>query len=934
MKLPHRSGTYRGIESLDGTWSCAIDPDNAGIVERWYGVPRDEAHPAPVPGTIQQVFPGYHGIAWYWCEFIPARNPHPHGRHLLRFAAVDYRAEVWVNAERISTHDGAQSPFVLDITDSVRPGERNLLCVRVLNPSEKTIDDISIFQIPHRNKSGTGEIGSSLNYGGILGSVELLCRPALYISELIAKPNPQTGILQVLTLVINTLETVVPANLKFSVAASAGGETLQAGNTSRSLQPGQTLFETQVPLSAPTLWEPDDPYLYRLTARVLPDAGGRGDEVSTRFAFRDFRLSNNQFQLNGRRFLWKCARTLNNYPVGQAVPLDPCVLRRELLYLKAIGFNAVRFMAGLGLATQLDLCDELGLLVYEENYAAWNMQPSEALEEHFDRALRQMILRDRNHPSVAIWGLLTDTSDGLVFKRATESLPQAAFLDETRLIALNSGRADENPDFASLSNPGSAEWNLLPLGGDVHLSPPLPLTHAESDRIRALGDAGQQPVFLSDWRMHGTVNLLEAHRRFEQTGRSDSEDARACASILEQFFRDWEAWRLHEVFGRPEDFFSKATARAEQRKLDVLTAIRANPRVIGLTLGLADDSSSGTGVLTAFRDPRPAALSDVAEGLSALRWCLFAEPRLVAIGGKVKIEALLANQDALPSGMYPVLVQVFDSDNSTIFERRTILEVAAGDQSPLVLSAVCEELTIESAAGRYRIAASFEQGASAVADSLEFLVAPPLPAMPPETELKLVGEDTALIGWLNHRDIAFSQQSRPESGKPGQVVLVATCPPDSAPSSLFGQLADCADAGSTVVFLTPDFFRATDLQGWLPAGELATIGTLRAADDSIDAWSTNHQIFQGLSGPGLLDDRIFADLLPLLGFVDLDAGGQIVSAAHVIRFHPDQYRSGVLLSVHKHGAGKIVLNALRIVENLGINPAADHLLMNILRCAH
>jgi hypothetical protein len=931
MNLPHRSGTYRGIESLDGTWSCAVDPDNAGITERWYAAAREDANPAPVPGTIQQVFPGYHGIAWYWCEFIPTRNPHPHGRVLLRFAAVDYRAEIWVNSERISTHDGAQSPFVLDVTDSLRPGERNLLCVRILNPSEQTIDGISIHQIPHRNKSGTGGIGSSLNYGGIVGSVELLSRPALYISELIAKPNPQNGILQVLALVINTMEPVVPANLKFSVGASVGGETLQAGNTSRALQPGQTLFETQVPLSAARLWEPDDPYLYRLTARVLPDAGGRGDEVSIRFAFRDFRFVENQFRLNGRRFFWKCARTLNNYPVGQSVPLDPNVLRHELLCLKVMGFNAVRFMAGLAMATQLDLCDELGLLVYEENYAAWQMQPSEALEEHFDRTLRQMILRDRNHPSVVIWGLLTDATDGLVFKRAIEALPQAAFLDETRLVALNSGRADDNPDFHSLSNPGSAEWNLLPLGGDVHLSTALPLTHAESERIRALGDAEQKPIFLSDWRMPGTVNLLEAHRRFEQAGRSDSDDARAWARSLEQFLRDFDAWRMQEVFGRPEDFFAQATARTEERRLDVLTAIRANPRVIGVTLGLADDSSTGAGVLTAFRDPRRTALRGLIDGLSPLRWCLFAEPRFVAIGGKVKIEAILANQDALPAGMYPVLIQVFDSSNTAIFERRTILEIPGGPQSPLALPVVSEELTIESAPGTCRLTATFEQGASAAADVLEFLVAPPLPPLPEEIHVTLVGEDAILIGWLSERGIQFSQAGMHEPGTPGEVVLVVASPAESAPSAMFDQLTHRAEQGSTVIFLTPEFFRAPDANGWLSAGELATIAALGLAGQPIDAWGTAHPILEGLGARGLLDDRIFRDLLPLTGYVDLDAGSQIVAAAHLTRIHPDEYRSGVLLSVSDHGAGRVVLNALRILENLGLNPAADRLLLNLLR---
>ncbi len=99
------------------------------------------------------------------------------------------------------------------------------------------------------------------------------------------------------------------------------------------------------------------------------------------------------------------------------------------------------------------------------------------------------------------------------------------------------------------------------------------------------------------------------------------------------------------------------------------------------------------------------------------------------------------------------------------------------------------------------------------------------------------------------------------------------------------------------------------------------------------AWGINHPILDGLGAQGLLDDRIFARLLPLTGFVDVDAGGQIICAAHLCRIHPDEYRSGVLLSVHDHGAGSIVLNALQILENLGVDPAADRLLPNLLRFA-
>ena len=107
---------------LDGTWKIALDPEDVGRKERWYaaGLPAD-AREARVPGVIQEAFPGCHGVAWYSREWKAPRHPLPAGRFLLSFQAVDYLAEVWVNGKSVGTHEGGESPFVLDATSAVRP---------------------------------------------------------------------------------------------------------------------------------------------------------------------------------------------------------------------------------------------------------------------------------------------------------------------------------------------------------------------------------------------------------------------------------------------------------------------------------------------------------------------------------------------------------------------------------------------------------------------------------------------------------------------------------------------------------------------------------------------------------------------------------------------------------------------------------------------
>jgi len=86
------------ILTLDGTdWLIAIDPNNEGREQKWYESPAKDTKAVKVPWVIQDPFPDYHGVAWYWRDFTVPPNPHPGGRYLLRFHLVDYLAEVWVN---------------------------------------------------------------------------------------------------------------------------------------------------------------------------------------------------------------------------------------------------------------------------------------------------------------------------------------------------------------------------------------------------------------------------------------------------------------------------------------------------------------------------------------------------------------------------------------------------------------------------------------------------------------------------------------------------------------------------------------------------------------------------------------------------------------------------------------------------------------------
>ena len=185
------------VQSLDGEWLLATDPKDEGRVQQWFKASQPQAVPAKVPWIIQEAFPGYHGVVWYWRDFVTPANPHPRGRSLLRFWGVDFSAEVWLNGVPVGHHESGETPFVLDVTDAIKVGAPNHLAVRVLNPTHQPIDGLVLNQTPHQARQIPYSAGGAYNCGGIADSVELLLAPAVRVEDLYVAPDPKTGLIRI-----------------------------------------------------------------------------------------------------------------------------------------------------------------------------------------------------------------------------------------------------------------------------------------------------------------------------------------------------------------------------------------------------------------------------------------------------------------------------------------------------------------------------------------------------------------------------------------------------------------------------------------------------------------------------------------------------------------------------------------------------------------
>ena len=117
--------------SLNGTWEVVFDPRDQGKKKN-YPSRCPKGKPVPVPGVWEQVKPGYDGAGWYRTSFTVKKEWK--GKNLqLKFGAVNYFAEAWLNGAHLGSHEGGYTPFVFDISSKASVGE-NILTVRVIDP--------------------------------------------------------------------------------------------------------------------------------------------------------------------------------------------------------------------------------------------------------------------------------------------------------------------------------------------------------------------------------------------------------------------------------------------------------------------------------------------------------------------------------------------------------------------------------------------------------------------------------------------------------------------------------------------------------------------------------------------------------------------------------------------------------------------------------
>lgn len=854
------SGFCTQSVSLNGNeWRLATDSNNKGIQQEWYkNPPVTASRLTPVPWVIQDIFHNYHGVAWYWREFTGPAKKNAEGRYIIRFQTVDYMAEVWLNGIKVGSHEGGEFSFEVDITQALQYGGKNLLVVRVLNPDYEDIDNIILKETPSSLKHHPYTSNAVYNSGGITGDVELLAVTALRVGDLFVVPDWKTGKIKVSASVSSTQAKYVSSSIRFTISEARTGKSLLAKTILQRFSPGSNQLEGVLQLTDYTLWSPDEPFLYRVTVSIL--GSSCAEEQSVRFGFRDFRFKNGYYQLNGKRIFLIGCNFSTHYPVGYTIPLYEDMLRRDVVNMKALGQNFVRIPFGCPNPRIFDIYDELGILVHQEHYGSWQMNEfggykynrpegmKDTLLKRFENSITGVIKRDRNHPSIVMWGALNENNDGIVFRKAVEILPKLRALDPTRLIVLNSGRFDLIKEIGSMSSPGSNTWDVEESKlKDWHPYVMIPYTKKALDELSGRIPQGKdQKIYISESGLCFPIDLPSELGDYQRWGKSTSDDALYFKRQYDKFLTDWNKFGLSDNWARPEDYIRDAYKTANELRETGEAAIRANPAVVAYTPtnGVAD-YSMGESVATNFRRLKPELIPSVLLANSPLRWCLSTEPQSIYSGDKVMLRASFSNLDILAPGKYPATVQVIAPDMKRIFEKKIFVEIPEGDNAPFAQAVFENDLAVEGIAGKYQLLATLDSGGTALAGEAEFYVTSKSTSAVLPKEIILCGEDSLLRSWLNDHSVKILPVGSLSTTKK-QVILIAGKKAQDSITML--NIAKQMSRGSTVIFLSPATLKKGDNNtGWLP---LVNKGIIELVDHvggyyRADRWSKKHQYLMG-----------------------------------------------------------------------------------------
>ena len=342
----------------------------------------------------------YQGPAWYRTQ-LEVKNPYNEGRTILHFEGSGQKTDVYVYTTKVASHVGGYDEWTADITDAVEAFKKT----EAFQKQFKGKVPVSIRTDNSRDLELIPSDLSDFNvYGGLYRYVNLVYTPAVSIDKLFAFAEVdkagKAGKLSVKARFYNP-DNLAEATADIKLIDPKGKVVLQAKKSLNSLVGDLPLADFQI--KSPQLWSPDQPTLYSLEVSVKT---AKGTYVETeKIGFRHFEfVEKGPFMLNGKRLLLRGTHRHEDH-AGVAAAMTEEQMRTEMKMMKEMGVNFIRLGHYQQSRIILELCDSLGMLVWEEIPWCRGGLGGDVYKEQARRMLTNMIEQHYNHPSVILWGL-------------------------------------------------------------------------------------------------------------------------------------------------------------------------------------------------------------------------------------------------------------------------------------------------------------------------------------------------------------------------------------------------------------------------------------------------------------------------------------------------------------------------------------------------
>ncbi|HYG37746.1 MAG TPA: glycoside hydrolase family 2 TIM barrel-domain containing protein, partial [Cytophagales bacterium] len=342
----------------------------------------------------------YQGPGWYRTS-IEVNNPYKQGRTILHFEGAGQKTEVYVYTTKVGSHVGGYDEWSVDITEAVEAFKKTdafktrfkgkvPVAIRCDNSRDLEMipSDLSDFNV----------------YGGIYRYLNLTYVPALSIDKIFAyaevDKEGKAGKLSVRTRLYN------PTNINASdmevLVLDPRGKTVGKFNGKlTSFSEDKIIWSTTI--RKPQLWSPLAPSLYTVEIKLKTSLGTHIQKEKIGFRHFEF-IKKGPFHLNGERLLLRGTHRHEDH-AGVANAMTEDQMREEMIMMKDMGVNFIRLGHYQQSRIILELCDSLGILVWEEIPWCRGGLGGEVYKEQARRMLTNMIEQHYNHPSVIIWGL-------------------------------------------------------------------------------------------------------------------------------------------------------------------------------------------------------------------------------------------------------------------------------------------------------------------------------------------------------------------------------------------------------------------------------------------------------------------------------------------------------------------------------------------------